>query len=117
MEYQVVMPYIGGILTDNAYKYANRSTKPIVKIWKGELTTKVKEIVPEEERGIERDYRIHLFGRFTDERRPDLANLHKIIGDAVEKGLGVKDKHFFFVDEGYDLGYTDPELVITIEEV
>lgn len=108
------MPYIGGILSVNAYKFATRATKPFVRIWMGELAAKVKEIVPEEIRSEERNYEIHLFGKFTDERRPDLSNLHKVIGDALEKGLSCNDKHFLFMDDGYALGYPNPELIITI---
>lgn len=113
MEYKVVMPYLGGILSENAYKMATRRTKPFVKRWMRELAEKVQDLnVPESE-----NYEVRLFGKFTDERRPDLSNLHKVIGDALEKGLGTNDKHFLFKDEGYDLGHMDPELEITIVPV
>lgn len=112
MEYKVAMPYIGGILSENAYKFATRGTKPIVKLWMRELAEKVKALdIPKCEA-----YEIEVFGKFTDERRPDISNLFKIISDAIEKGLGVNDKHFRMMDKGYSLGWTDPELVITIRE-
>ena len=108
--YKVVMPYIGGILSENAYKWGTRGTKPFVKRWMRELAGKVKELdIPQVG-----SYEIELFGRFTDERRPDLSNLHKVIGDALQKGLGVNDKTFRFVDKGYSLGHLSPELEITI---
>lgn len=111
MEYEVVMAYIGGILSDNAYKQQTRQTRPYVKLWKRGLASRVRELeIAECE-----TYEIGVFGRFTDERRPDISNLFKIISDSIEDGLGVNDKHFRMVDKGYKLGYTDPELVITIK--
>ena len=109
--YEIVMPYIGGILSENSYKMLTRGTKPFVKRWMRELATAVKELdIPKSE-----SYEVGIFGRFTDERRPDVSNLFKITLDAIEKGLGVNDKHFRAVDKGYNLGHLDPELVITIE--
>ena len=111
MEYSVTVPYIGGILTDNAYKFQTRGTRPIVKMWMKELASKVKELgIPEAA-----SYKVGVFGKFTDERRPDISNLFKCISDAIEKGLGINDKHFLMQDMGYELGHFDPELVITIE--
>lgn len=115
MEYKIVMPYIGGILSDNAYKYATRRTKPIVGIWKRELAEKAQALnIP-----ISEKYDIEVYGKFTDERRPDISNLFKIIGDGLKKtrsylGLGIDDKHFQMRDMGYELGYLDPEIIITI---
>lgn len=111
MEYKIAMPYIGGILSENAYKWKTRGTKPIVKIWMRELADKVRELdIPRVE-----SYEIGVFGKFTDERRPDIPNLFKVISDAIEDGLGVNDKNFRLVDKGYELGHFDPELEITIK--
>ena len=115
MGFKIVMPYLGGILSDNNYKFLSKATKPIVNLWKRELAKKVEALKVPEAVG----YEIRLFGRFTDERRPDLSNLHKVIGDSLKKtkkwvGLGVDDKHFGFVDIGYNLGAIDPEIEITI---
>ena len=115
MDYEIVMPYIGGILSDNAYKYATRGTKPIVKFWKKELAERAQALdIPQAE-----EYEVQVFGKFADERRPDIANLFKVIGDGLKKtrdysGLGTDDKHFKFKDMGYELGHLDPELEITI---
>jgi len=115
MEYKVVMPYIGGILSDNDYKFLNKATKPIVTIWKKELAQKVEELgIPEAEK-----YDIEVRGKFADERRPDVSNLFKVIADGLKKtkqykGLGVDDKHFRLKDMGYELGHLDPEIEITI---
>jgi len=115
-EYRIKMPYLGQILTDNSYKFPNKATKPIVVIWKRELAQKAEELqIPEAE-----SFEIRLFGRFSDERRPDLSNLHKVIGDGLKKtnqwkGLGIDDKYFNFVDLGYDLGFAlSPEIEIII---
>lgn len=110
MEYQIIMPYIGGILSENAYKFKTRRTKPFVRMWMKDLAYKVKGLeIPKCE-----SYEIEVSGRFTDERRPDIPNLFKIIGDSLQEGLGINDKWFQFRDLGYSLGHFDPELVITI---
>ena len=110
-EYKIVMPYIGGILSENSYKYLTKRTKPYVRYWMRGLKEKVEALdVPKAG-----SYEIRLYGRFTDERStPDLSNLHKVIGDALEEGLQINDKHFRFIDEGYSLGHFDPQLEITI---
>ena len=115
MEFKVVMPYLGGILSDNNYKFLNKATKPIVTIWRKELAQKVEALdIPEVE-----EYEVEVYGRFLDERRPDIPNLFKVILDGLKKtkmykGLGVDDKHIHPRDAGYKLGYQDPEIVITI---
>lgn len=110
MRYEVVMAYVGGILSENSYKRQTRQTRPFVRLWMKELAKKVRELeIPQCD-----GYEVGVFGKFTDERRPDISNLFKIISDSIEDGLGVNDKHFRMVDMGYRLGYTDPELVITI---
>jgi Holliday junction resolvase RusA-like endonuclease len=110
MEYKVVMPYIGGVLSENAYKWKTRGTKWPVKFWMAELADKVRQLsIP-----LADKYEVGVFGRFTDERRPDISNLFKVVSDAIEAGLGVNDKYFRMVDRGYKLGYLDPELEITI---
>jgi len=111
MEYSITMPYIGGILSENAYKFKTRGTKPFVKLWMCELAEKVRLLeTPKVEK-----YEVGVFGRFSDERRPDIPNLFKIVLDAVAKGLDINDKNFTAKDNGYKLGFFDPELVITVE--
>ena len=59
---------------------------------------------------------IGLSGRFKDNRVPDLANLHKLVGDALQDALGINDKHFEFHDKGYTIDKNaDPELYIWVE--
>ena len=65
-------------------------------------------------------YEIEVYGSFTDERRPDISNLFKVIADGLKKtnhykGLGVDDKHFRLKDIGYELGHSDPEIGITVK--
>lgn len=117
MNYTVVMPYLGGVLSENSYKFHTRKTKPVVRLWMKELSEKVESLnIPEAD-----GYTIGLYGKFWDGRGiPDLSNLHKVIGDALkktrtQKGLGIDDQAFLFVDKGYELGKFDPELIITIE--
>lgn len=112
---QVVMPYIGGVLSVNDYKIRGRggaptnATKPVVKMWMAELASKVKAFPCDGELTIE------LEGFFVDDRAPDLHNLHKVIGDSIKVGLGVDDKGFKFVDIGYSVGYDRPQLVLTLK--
>jgi len=110
MVYSVTMQYIGGVLSENSYKFKTRGTKPFVKLWIRELAEKVRLLeVPKVEK-----YEVGIFGKFSDERRPDVPNLFKIVLDAVAKGLDINDKNFTAKDNGYSLGFFDPELVITI---
>lgn len=118
VEYKITMPYLGGILTDNNYKYATRRTKPIVRLWKKELAGKAQALnIPQAD-----SYKIEVYGKFTDERRPDIPNLFKVIGDGLKRtkdyfGLGVDDKHFRLKDVGYELGHLDPEIEIIIKPI
>lgn len=98
-------------MSENSYKLKTRRTRPMVKMWMQELAEKVGGLNIPKCQG----YRIGVFGKFTDERRPDISNLFKVISDAIEDGLGVNDKHFKLIDKGYRLGHFDPELEITIE--
>lgn len=118
MEYKIVMPYIGGILSDNNYKFSNKATKPIVNMWKRELAKKAEAL------GIEdvEEFEVEIFGRFTDERRPDVPNLFKIILDGLkktktQKGLSVDDKHIHPKDVGYELGFIDPTIEVRIRPI
>lgn len=117
MEYKVVMPYIGGVLSENGYKFQTKKTKPFVKLWMKELAEKVEQLsIPEAEQ-----YEVELYGKFWDRNgTPDLSNLHKVICDALKKtkewvGLGVDDQNIFVQDKGFELGKFDPELELTIK--
>jgi len=108
--YIAKIPYIGGILSENSYKFSNKCTKPYVRWWMKTLATKVKVLkVP-----ISPYYQINVYGEFLNESRPDIPNLFKVISDAIEDGLGINDKYFRLVDKGYSLGYTNQSLNITI---
>ncbi len=109
-EYKILMLYIGGILSDNNYKFRSRGTRPFTKMWMCELEDKVRVAdIPQVGH-----YIITINGFFTDERRPDISNLHKIIGDSIKKGLSVDDKYFSYKDGEVKLGYVDPYLEIII---
>ena len=111
MEYKIVIPYIGGILSDNSYKFQNRKTKPPVAMWMRELANEVEDLnIPKTP-----FYSISIKGNFSDSRHPDISNLHKVIGDALKKVLPVDDKYFRYNDLGVTLGTFDPTLEITIE--
>ena len=114
------MPYIGRNLSENYYKIVGRGgrrtnkTRPEVVLWMNQLADLVREHPDHAEfygNGIE----VKLWGRFKDERCPDLNNLHKVIADALEAGLGVNDRHLRFIDKGYTTGHPFPRLDMEIE--
>lgn len=114
--YMVVMPYIGGCLSVNAMKIvrAGRRThrdRPEVEDWKIQLASKVQLF----KEGLAPPITVKLFGRFRDERHPDLDNLFKAVFDGLKIGLGIDDKYFIPISEGYRTGYIRQELVITVE--
>lgn len=116
---KIVMPYIGKSLSVNYYRiigHGGRSTmkiKPDVARWMKILEDRVRDLHLK----IQPPVTITLHGKFWDERCPDLSNLHKVIGDAIKVGLEIDDKHFKFVDEGYEVGYADQVLEITIQGI
>ncbi len=111
---KVIVPYIGKDLSVNYYRIRGRGglettkIKPHVKIWMQQLGEKV--------RGFETDgnLTISLYGKFVDNRVPDLHNLHKVIGDAIKEGVGYDDKDFKFIDLGYEIGHDKPVLEIEL---
>lgn len=108
----IIMPYEGE-LSDNSYKFSNRSTRPFVELWMKKLSEEVKKArIP-----LFKEFEISVYGRFLDERRPDMQNLFKVIGDGIKKGLGVDDKHFRFKDIGYEVGHIFPQLLIYIRGI
>jgi len=111
MEYKIIRPYIGGILSDNSARFKTKKIRPPVAFWMRELANIVEDLnIPEAP-----FYRIGIKGNFSDERHPDLSNLHKVIGDALKKVLPVDDKYFRYNDLGVTLGTFDPTLEIIIE--
>lgn len=111
----ISMPYIGGVLSVNRYKYkGGLYTKREVKQWMDALAMVANNKLRKER--VKVPVIIHINGLFKDKRVPDLANLHKVIGDALETALDINDKHFRFVDEGYSIHKRfQPEIIIGIE--
>lgn len=112
--FEFAMPYIGHVLSVNhCYYPRGHRIRREVRMWMRDLAGMASCVPPPCRtppviiglRGVFRD------GRST----PDLANLHKVIGDAVAKGLGMNDVDFRFRDEGYSLDKkAAPQLTITI---
>lgn len=116
MGFEIVIPYIGFHLSVNAMKIVRGGRRthrnfPEVDDWMFELASKVKHLRGE----VKPPIKVKLFGRFRDNRHPDLHNLHKALGDALEMGLDINDKDILISDEGFSLGHLDQELVITLE--
>jgi hypothetical protein len=106
----IIMPYIGGVLSKNSYKFPNGGTKPVVKHWMNDLACQLDH----QDGGF---YEVRVHGRFTSNVRPDMQNLFEVISDAVQRGLGVNDKNFTLVDAGYSTGHIRQHLVITVVRI
>lgn len=109
----VEMPYIGKSLSVNYYqvRFGTRQTtkvRPEVKLWMSQLTEKVRGF---EHQGV---VTVSVFGKFIDERVPDLDNLAKVTLDAIKVGINLDDRHIRFRSEGYSTGFVSPKLVITL---
>lgn len=58
---------------------------------------------------------ISLYGYFKDKRsRPDLDNLCKLIGDAIQAATGINDAEFLWELEGSAVGHKRPLIRISI---
>ena len=105
-----------GSLSVNRCYTVNGIIRRDVQRWMNDLAWSIKGELQGER--LEPPIKILLYGRFRDKRIPDLANLHKTVGDAVERGLGINDKHYLFEDLPPEIDRTkEPVLIITIEEV
>ena len=107
-----------GQLSDNRRMTRSKTGATIlrsdVKKWMNDLSMCVKLL--SQHLKFEPPIQIRLDGHFKDNRaRCDLSNLTKAIGDALQVGLGVNDKHFRFQDGDVITGAKEPKLVIRIE--
>lgn len=114
--YQVTMPYIGGCLSVNSMKIVRggrrtHRNRPEVDGWMSKLASKVSFLGGK----LEPPITVRLFGKFRDNRHPDLDNLFKAVCDGLKRGLDIDDRHFIPVSEGFELGNGEQELVITLE--
>lgn len=106
---KIEMPYMGYI-SSNKYKiFGTKKTRPEVENWMNALADKVRGVK------MEPPIIVSLYGKFYDNRAPDLANLHKVVGDAIQAGLGINDKEYRFRDEGYEIGCARPIIIVTLE--
>jgi len=116
---KITMPYIGGQLSVNSYKVVGKGglktnkTREDVEDWKWELINKVRGVGAYLTLPIE----VHVFGKFRDNRHPDMDNLFKVVCDGLKLGLGIDDKHFIPVSDGFSIGWLHPTLEIEIKEV
>ena len=105
----MVVPYFG-MLSVNRYKIpGTRVTRAEVRTWMDILASQVKGC------GARPPIRVKVQGLFRTEHKPDIHNLHKVIGDAIEKGLGINDRHFVFDDQESKFGYAKSTLEITLQ--
>ena len=117
---KVTMPYIGRSLSVNCYKIVGKrglrtnKTRPETERWMNQLISKVKDN-SELEMVFGKPVVVELFGKFEDRRStPDIHNLHKVIGDALQVALDIDDKFIKFEDKGFELGFPFPSLEIFI---
>ena len=113
---QISMPYIGSCLSVNHCKYKGwYYTRKETREWMRALTLYANHHLRNSV--VKLPPTIHLTGIFKDKRStPDLSNLHKCISDALELSLGINDREFRFVDEGYTIDKSKlPMLIIGVE--
>ena len=113
---KIVMPYFGQ-LSVNRYKIGKagrptNKTRPEVKMWMAVLADIVRAQNQTEK--LQVPVTIQLRGKFKDQRIPDLNNLHKVTSDAIQAGLDINDRDFRFEDLGYETGFREPVLEISI---
>lgn len=115
-QFSVRVPYPGGIISVNHYKYpGGRHTRPQASAWMNGLVLAVRAEQNRLGVVIWPPVHIQVSGHFKNWRSvPDLHNLHKVIGDALQQGLAIDDKLFLFEDGGITVGADDPYLTITI---
>jgi len=114
---EISIDYIGSCLSVNHYKVGKYYTRPETKQWMKLLHYKWIVLQDKHKLTLKLPPTIHLSGIFKDKRScPDLHNLHKTIGDALEPAFGINDREFRFIDEGYTIDKSkDPMLIIGIE--
>jgi len=112
---EIPMPYIGSCLSVNHYKVGKYYTRRETAEWMLALQAQARYHLRNSV--VKFPPIIHLSGIFKDKRScPDLHNLHKTIGDALEPAFGINDREFRFIDEGYTIDKSkDPMLIIGIE--
>ena len=110
----VEMPYVGGVLSCNHYKYkGGMYTRREVKDWMEALGWQIKSAHIED---WKRPISVTCDGLFKDKNnQPDLSNLSKVILDAIEEVTGVNDRDMRWHDGTVSYGDT-PTLTITIVE-
>lgn len=113
----ITMSYMG-TLSVNRYKTNRGIIRREVRRWMADLAYTVHNALLDLDISTEPIFsppiRIRIDGYFRDNRVPDLANLHKVIGDALQDGLGVDDKHFRFEDGDVVTGEKNPRLRIVL---
>jgi len=111
----VQMEYIGKQLSVNHYKVSGYHTRRDVQKWMDDLATMVTLLVCTQKLQVNPPLTVEIRGKFRDRRsRPDLHNLHKVIADALEAGLGIDDQHIGFRDGDVEVGCDDPHISIRI---
>ena len=114
----IEMPYIGGNLSINSYRYSGKKgqsylIKSSVKGWIVELIKKVEELKSED---LVLPLKVTVNGKFKDRsNEPDLDNLGKVTCDALKVGLGIDDRNFRYRAGTVDYGFTSPYLEIVLE--
>ena len=110
----IAIPYIGGVLSVNRYTFhGGHKIRPQVSDWMDTLAGRASELFNGRE--VPDPLIVRLSATFRDNRVPDLANLHKVIGDALQRALPLNDRFYRFVDEGYAVDATkEPTLYIRL---
>jgi len=83
--------------------------------WRDDLAMVIKPALQRVPNPPRPPIEIYLYGHFVNKRAcPDLANLHKLIGDAVQAATGINDREFRWHDLGYRVGGSAKEAFLRI---
>lgn len=115
----VSVPYPGAIISINHYKDQRshgHHTRVEATRWMNNLALMARAEANRLGIEVKPPLIIRLSGWFKDWRSvPDLHNLHKVIGDALQQAFFVNDQLFRFEDGEIAVGTHDPMLRIEVE--
>jgi len=83
--------------------------------WRDNLALQIMAAIPAVPVPPSPPIHILLYGHFVNKRAcPDLSNLHKLIGDAVQAATDINDREFRWHDLGYRVGGSAREAFLRI---
>lgn len=108
-------PYEGKHCSVNHAYIRGRYLRPASRRWRDNLALYLKAGINIKRITFTPPLKIWLYGYFKDKRsRPDLDNLCKLVGDAIQAATGINDREFLWELEGSQMGHKRPLIRIRI---